>query len=87
MGKLAVVTKGVNTMIEQSQTAGGVMTVVRKVLPGGVEMMMAVKVPNKPKKALLKPAMKAMSEMGISQKAIATFTNVSQSYVSKLVNS
>ena len=82
--KLSILT-GVKTFIQRQDSLEGVTTVVRKIFPSGMEMAFAVKVPHTVKKVGLKPCIHELSKSGFSQKKIAFITDVSQSYVSKLL--
>lgn len=60
-------------------------TAVKKTFESGMEMIVGFKVPNCAKKADYTQALKELKRMGVSQKASAFLTGMSQSYVSKLL--
>ena len=82
--KLAVLNE-VQSELFRFYTPAGMWTVVRKVSSTGAEYLQAVKIPWTALKADLLPIFQEMANMNFPQKAIAMFTDVSPSYISKLL--
>ena len=82
--KLAVI-EGARSELVRFFTPSGMWTVVKRISPTGAEYLQAVKIPWTATKGELAPVFEEMKSMKFSQKAIAMFTGVSQSYISKLL--
>ncbi len=82
--KIAAI-EGVRSELLRFFAPNGMWTVVRQTSPTGAEYLRAVRIPWTATKAELLPIFQEMASMKISQKAIAMFTGVSPSYVSKLL--
>ena len=66
-------------------TTTGVCTVIKRVFPSGMKIGIVVEVPKAARKADLKMCLQELKTMRVPQKAMAFVTDMSSSYVSKLL--
>lgn len=81
---LAIVS-GTQTILRKERLSDGLKTTISRVMPSGMEVYWGIKMPNIAKKKDLKPSLEELSRMGLSQKAMALFADMSPSYASKLL--
>lgn len=79
------IVKGGNAICNQILRNRDIVTIVRKALPSGAEVMIAIRAPKSSKKANMIPVLKDLMGIGFNQKTAAWLSGISPSYVSKLL--
>lgn len=79
------ISNGGNIAFSQILRKRDTVAVVRKLFPSGLEVAFAVHVPKVKTKEDTLPFLRDLMSIGLSQKAAALFSGVSQSYASKLL--
>ena len=81
---LSVINRGMNR-IQRSINPDSTSTILYKHFPSGMEVALAVKVPNRARKADHALSLQELNSMGINSRAGAYITGMSPSYAAKLM--